>query len=51
MSGDVALCTGGYAFTPAASASDQKGFWTKIVGKVGDNWKILNLTYNIEAPQ
>jgi hypothetical protein len=51
MSGDVALCTGGYAFTPADSASDQKGFWTKIVGKVGDDWKILNLTYTIEAPQ
>ena len=51
MIGDVVLCTGGWTFTPASGASDGKGFWTKIVGKVGGEWKILNLTYNVAAPQ
>jgi hypothetical protein len=50
MFGDMALCTGGYTFTPASGASDSKGFWTKVVGKVGGEWKILNLTYNAAAP-
>jgi hypothetical protein len=50
MLGDVALCTGGYTFTPT-SGSDEKGFWTKVVGKVGGEWKILNLTYAPAAPQ
>jgi uncharacterized protein (TIGR02246 family) len=51
MVGDVALCTGGWTFTPASGASDSKGAWTKVVGKVGGEWKILNLTYNLAAPQ
>ena len=51
MVGDVALCTGGWTFTPASGASDSKGSWTKVVGKVGGEWKILNLTYNLAAPQ
>ena len=28
-----------------------KGYYTKVVGKVGGEWKILNLTYNFAAPQ
>ncbi len=51
MVGDVALCTGGFTATPASGASDLKGFFTKAVGKVGDEWKIVNLTYNVAAPQ
>jgi ketosteroid isomerase-like protein len=45
MIGDVALCTGGYTFTPASGGSGEKGFWTKVVGKVGGEWKIVNLTF------
>ncbi len=48
---DVAVCTGSYTFTPAASATDQRGTFTKVVAKVGGEWKIENLTYNIAAPQ
>jgi hypothetical protein len=51
MIGDLALCTGGYTFTPASGGSGEKGFWTKVVGKVGGDWKILNLTYAVAAPQ
>jgi ketosteroid isomerase-like protein len=51
MIGDVAVCTGGYTFTPASATSGEKGFWTKVVGKVGGEWKILNLTYAAAAPQ
>ena len=51
MIGDVALCTGGWTFTPASGESDSKGSWTKVVGKVGGEWKILNLTYNLAGPQ
>ena len=51
MIGDVALCSGGWTFTPASSASGEKGFFIKVVGKVGGEWKILNLTYNFAAPQ
>jgi ketosteroid isomerase-like protein len=51
MIGDVALCTGGYTFTPASGGSGEKGSWTKVVGKVGGEWKILNLTYAAAAPQ
>ena len=51
MIGDVALCTGGFTFTPASATSGEKGSWTKIVGKVGGEWKILNLTYAYTAPQ
>jgi hypothetical protein len=38
MIGDVALCSGDYTFTPAAGQTDPKGFWTKVVGKVGNDW-------------
>ncbi len=48
--GDVALCTGEFTFTPA-SGDASKGYWTKLAGKVGGEWKILNLTYNFAAPQ
>jgi hypothetical protein len=48
--GDAALCTGEFTFTPA-SGDASKGYWTKIAGKVGGEWKILNLTYNFAAPQ
>jgi hypothetical protein len=51
MIGGVALCTGGYTFTPASGGSGEKGFWTKVAGKVGGEWKILNLTYAPAAPQ
>jgi ketosteroid isomerase-like protein len=51
MIGDVALCTGGFTFTPASATSGEKGSWTKIVGKVGGEWKILNLTCAYAAPQ
>ena len=51
MIGDVALCTGGYTFTPASATSGEKGFWTKVVGKVDGDWKILNLTFMTAAPQ
>jgi uncharacterized protein (TIGR02246 family) len=51
MIGDVALCTGGFTFTPASATTSDKGFWTKVVGKVGGEWKILNLTYATAAPQ
>ena len=51
MIGDVALCTGGFTFTPASATSGEKGSWTKVVGKVGGEWKILNLTYAYAAPQ
>jgi hypothetical protein len=50
MIGDVTLCSGGFTFTPASGPSD-KGFWTKFVGKVGGEWKILNLTFAAAAPQ
>jgi uncharacterized protein (TIGR02246 family) len=50
MIGDVALCTGTFTFAPA-SGDANKGNWTKVAGKVGGEWKILNLTYNFEAPQ
>jgi uncharacterized protein (TIGR02246 family) len=51
MIGDVALCTGGFTFTPASATSGEKGSWTKVIGKVGGEWKILNLTYAYAAPQ
>ena len=49
--GDVALCAGGNTFTPASGESGSNGFWTKVVGKAGGDWQILNLTYTIAAPQ
>jgi ketosteroid isomerase-like protein len=51
MIGDVVLCTGGSTFTRASGGSGEKGFWTKVAGKVGGEWKILNLTYAVAAPQ
>jgi uncharacterized protein (TIGR02246 family) len=51
MAGDVALCSGGRTFTPASGGSDSKGFFVKVVGKVGGEWKILNLTYNLAPPK
>jgi uncharacterized protein (TIGR02246 family) len=51
MIGDVALCTGSFTFSPASGEAASKGNWTKVAGKVGGEWKILNLTYNFAAPQ
>jgi hypothetical protein len=51
MIGDVVPCTGGYTFTPASATSGEKGFWTKVVGKVGGEWKILNLSFAGAATQ
>ncbi|MGB7977318.1 MAG: DUF4440 domain-containing protein [Roseiarcus sp.] len=51
MIGDVALCTGGITFKPASGATESKGFWTRVLGKVGNDWKLLNLTYAPAAPQ
>ncbi|MGA7809231.1 YybH family protein [Bradyrhizobium sp.] len=51
MIGDVALCTGGITFKPASGARESKGFWTRVLGKVDDDWKLLNLTYAPAAPQ
>src|SRR5574337_1456291 len=28
-----------------------KTSWTKVIGKIGGEWKILNLTYNLAVPQ
>jgi uncharacterized protein (TIGR02246 family) len=50
MTDNAALCTGGFAFTPA-SGTPVKGFYTKFVGKVGGEWKLLNLTFATAAPQ
>jgi uncharacterized protein (TIGR02246 family) len=47
--GDLALCTGSFTFAPA-SGDASKGNWTKVAGKVGGEWKILNLTFNFAAP-
>jgi uncharacterized protein (TIGR02246 family) len=49
--GDVVLCTGSFTFAPASGDAASKGNWTKVAGKVGDEWKILNLTYNFAAPE
>jgi ketosteroid isomerase-like protein len=49
--GSVALCTGGITFKPASGATESKGFWTRVLAKVGDDWKLLNLTYAPAAPQ
>ena len=51
MIGDVALCTGATKHQPAPATSGEKGFWTKVVGKMGGEWKILNLTFMNGAPQ
>ena len=48
--GVAILCTGDFTFTPA-TGDVSKGYWTKLAGKVGGDWKILNLTYNFAAPQ
>jgi hypothetical protein len=47
---DVALCTGTFNFAPV-SGDASKGNWTKVAGKVGGEWKILNLTFNFTAPE
>jgi uncharacterized protein (TIGR02246 family) len=49
--GDVALCTGTFNFEPASGGAASKGNWTKVSGKVGGEWKILNLTANFAAPE
>jgi hypothetical protein len=47
----VALRTGGVTFKPAWSPTESKGFWTRVLGKVGGEWKLLDLTYAPAAPQ
>jgi uncharacterized protein (TIGR02246 family) len=51
MIGDAALCTGTFNFAPASGDAANKGNWTKVAGKVGGEWKILNLTYNFASPE
>jgi ketosteroid isomerase-like protein len=46
--GDVALCSGDWTYTPASGGPMSKGYWTKVVGKVGNDWKIYALVYNVE---
>lgn len=48
MVGRAALCSGGYVFTPSGG-TNSKGFWTKVVVKEGDAWKIDVLVFN-ETP-
>jgi uncharacterized protein (TIGR02246 family) len=50
MIGDVALCHGSYAFTPASGPAE-KGFWTKIARKDGEGWKIDALVVATTPPQ
>ncbi len=38
MIGDVALCSGDYTFMPASGGRVGKGLWTKVLGKVGDDF-------------
>jgi ketosteroid isomerase-like protein len=45
--GDVALCSGEWTYTPASGGPVGKGYWTKVVGKVGNDWKIHVLAYNV----
>jgi hypothetical protein len=51
MIGGVGVCSGSFAFTPASGGAASNGYYTKVVGKVGGEWKILNLTYNFAAPR
>jgi hypothetical protein len=50
MVGDVVLCSGGWTMSSPAFPAPIKGFYTKVVGKVGSNWKILVLTSNASPP-
>ena len=45
--GDVVLCSGGWTYMQASGAPGGKGYWTKVVGKVGNDWKIHVLVYNV----
>ncbi len=47
MVGDVVLCSGGWTYMQASGAPGGKGYWTKVVGKVGNDWKIHVLVYNV----
>ena len=49
MIGDIVVCSGGTTFSRAGEKEGEKGYWTKVLGKVGGDWKILNLTYAPEA--
>ena len=49
--GSSRWCTGTFNFTPASGGAASKGNWTKVAGKVGGEWKILNLTANFAAPE
>jgi hypothetical protein len=45
MIGDIVVCSGGTTFSRAGQNGGEKGYWTKVIGKVGGDWKLLNLTY------
>jgi uncharacterized 2Fe-2S/4Fe-4S cluster protein (DUF4445 family) len=48
--GDVVICSGGWTMGSPAFPAPIKGFYTKVVGKVGSEWKILVLTSNVIPP-
>ncbi len=50
MLGDVALCSGDCTYTPASGSPVGKGYWTKVVSKLGDDWKMQVLVYNVAPP-
>jgi ketosteroid isomerase-like protein len=48
MIGDMALCIGEFTFTYATGVpgAELKGYWTRLVRKVGNDWKTEVMTYN-----
>lgn len=50
MIGDLAVCHGSYTFT-AASGRVDKGFWTKVVRKTDEGWKLDVLVVATTPPQ
>jgi ketosteroid isomerase-like protein len=50
--GGVVLCSGAYAFTlaPGGPVKESRGYYTKTLTKSGDEWLLVNLTWNFAAP-
>jgi len=48
MIGDAALCIGHFTFTyaPGSQVAELRGYWTRVVRKIGNDWKTEVLTYN-----
>jgi hypothetical protein len=48
MMGDMALCIGESTFTHATGVpgAELKGYWTRLVRKIGNDWKTEVMTYN-----